>query len=100
MNTQPPEPLGSGKDLPCGWKDGKQSGFWKEQRGRVVSGSLNAFRDENMLRSNPGTPGSVSSPAKRNPMAASDTFKADHPSQSHFEDVVLEQPVHYNPVHA
>lgn len=35
MNTQPAKPLGSGKDLPCGWKDGKLSGFWKEQRGRI-----------------------------------------------------------------
>lgn len=59
MNTQPAKPLGSGKDLPCGWKDGKQSGFWKSS----VEGSLNTFRDESMLGSkpdNPGTPGSAS----------------------------------------
>lgn len=61
MNTQPPEAFGSGKDLPCGWKDGKQAGFWKEQRGRVVPGSLNTFRDKGVLRSNPGNPGTPGS---------------------------------------
>lgn len=70
MNAQPPEPLGSGKDLPCGWEDGRQSGFWKEQCGRVMPGPLNTFRDESMLRSSPSNPGT---PA---PMAASDTCTA------------------------
>lgn len=36
MNKQPPVSLGSGEELPCGWKNGKLSAFWKEQHGRVV----------------------------------------------------------------